>query len=524
MPIVQYGSINTTALVVPDLYIQVVPPPLAINGVPSNVLGIVGTSNWGPVGVPTVVGSPSQYQQSFGPVQNRVNDLGTAVAIASLQGASNFVCVRVTDGTDAKASLELGTTDILLTAIYSGSLGNSISVSVVAAPATGFYTFTIGLAATGQVQSFTVGGSGNQLWVNLANAINNGIPGTLIGASSLVTAVAGAGTTAPTVGTSNLTGGTDGVTTITTAVMLGSDTAPRKGMYALRGQHCSVAMLADLSDVTSFTTQEAFGLSEGVYMVGTMPAATGTPSAAITSQQSSLLGAGASSYSMKVMFGDWVYWLDLTNGVTRLVSPQSFVAGLLSNLSPNQSSCNKQLFGVVGTQQSGLPGTTQSQTYTEADLQVIFGSGSAPSFDVIMNPIPAGSQWGVRGGYNTSANAATNDDSYTRMTNYIATTLNAGMGQFIGQPDTPSLLLSITSVLTNYLNGLLQQGLLAMVYGSNGNAQLPFSVVCNASDNPQNRTALGYVQANVQVTYEGITKFLLVNLQGGATVVVSSPA
>ena len=42
MPIVQQGSINTTALVVPDLYVQIVPPQnLVLNGVPTNVVGIV---------------------------------------------------------------------------------------------------------------------------------------------------------------------------------------------------------------------------------------------------------------------------------------------------------------------------------------------------------------------------------------------------------------------------------------------------------------------------------------------------
>ena len=41
MPIVQQGSINTTALVVPDLYVQIVPPQnLILNGVPTNVVGV----------------------------------------------------------------------------------------------------------------------------------------------------------------------------------------------------------------------------------------------------------------------------------------------------------------------------------------------------------------------------------------------------------------------------------------------------------------------------------------------------
>lgn len=53
MPIVQQGSINTTALVVPDLYVQIVPPQnLVLNGVPTNILGVVGTASWGPVNQP----------------------------------------------------------------------------------------------------------------------------------------------------------------------------------------------------------------------------------------------------------------------------------------------------------------------------------------------------------------------------------------------------------------------------------------------------------------------------------------
>ena len=48
MPIVQQGSVNTTALVVPDLYVQIVPPQnLVLNGVPTNVVGVVGTASWG---------------------------------------------------------------------------------------------------------------------------------------------------------------------------------------------------------------------------------------------------------------------------------------------------------------------------------------------------------------------------------------------------------------------------------------------------------------------------------------------
>src|ERR1700678_893573 len=104
MPIVQQGTINTTALVVPDLYVQIVPPQnLVLNGVPTNVLGMVGTAPWGPVNEPVIVATMADYAGSFGSVIARQYDMGTQVATAVQQGAQNFRCVRVTDGTDIAA-------------------------------------------------------------------------------------------------------------------------------------------------------------------------------------------------------------------------------------------------------------------------------------------------------------------------------------------------------------------------------------------------------------------------------------
>ena len=104
MPIVQQGSINTTALVVPDLYVQIVPPQnLVLNGVPTNIVGVIGTASWGPVGHPVIVATMGDYARSFGPVIDRKYDMGTQVATAVQQGAQDFRCVRVADNTDTAA-------------------------------------------------------------------------------------------------------------------------------------------------------------------------------------------------------------------------------------------------------------------------------------------------------------------------------------------------------------------------------------------------------------------------------------
>ena len=120
MPIVQQGSINTTALVVPDLYVQIVPPQnLVLNGVPTNVVGVVGTASWGPVGQPVIVATMSDYAQTFGPIVARKYDMGTQVATAVQQGAQNFRCVRVTDGTDTAAQAAVAEHDVhLYGAVY----------------------------------------------------------------------------------------------------------------------------------------------------------------------------------------------------------------------------------------------------------------------------------------------------------------------------------------------------------------------------------------------------------------------
>src|SRR5271166_3068213 len=125
MPIVQQGDLNTTALVVPDLYVQIVPPQnLLLNGVPTDVVVVVGTAPWGPVGQPVIVATMSDYAYNFGPIVPRKHDMGTQVATAVQQGAANYRCVRATDGTDTAAAFEIPNTTFIFTAIHTGSLGN----------------------------------------------------------------------------------------------------------------------------------------------------------------------------------------------------------------------------------------------------------------------------------------------------------------------------------------------------------------------------------------------------------------
>ena len=76
-----------------------------------------------------------------------------------------------------------------------------------------------------------------------------------------------------TLGTTNP--GTDGAVSVSSIGLAGIDTPPRSGMYALRGQGCGIAVLADLDDPNYWTTQAQFGLEEGIYMILTGPPGSG---------------------------------------------------------------------------------------------------------------------------------------------------------------------------------------------------------------------------------------------------------
>ena len=500
MTIVQDGAVNTTSLQVPQLLVQIKPPHnYLINGVPTNVVGIVGTATWGPVNSPTIASGPADATLQFGALQARKYDLGTAVAAAAFQGANQFRLVRVTDGTDAAATATItcGSAGLATAIANAINQGNSAlrgpSQLVVASTSTTTLTLTAKYTGTlGNSLKALIGPGSAATTTKLVITLPGQLPETFdnLGAASTTAA------------TSTFASGTDGATTITAAVLIGQDTLPRKGMYALRGTGASVGVLADADDSTSWTAQVAYGLAEGTYMILTGPAGD-----SISNAVSTKATAGIDSYAAKMMFGDWVLINDTVNNQIRLVSPQGFIAGKLGALSPEQSTLNKQMFGIVGTQKSSA-----NQNYSEAELQVLAQAG----IDVITNPVPGGNYYGGRIGRNTSSNAVINGDNYTRMINYLSSTLNAGMGIFIGQLQKPKVRLQAKATIDNFLLALQSQDMIGNAEGTP-----PFSTVLDITNNPPNRVALGYMVADVKVQLYSVIFYFIINLEAGQSVQVT---
>lgn len=562
----------------PGLYVNVIPPQQNfLSPAETDILGIVGSATWGPVDAPTNVGSLADFVTKFGKPQNRKYDLGTPVWAAGMQGAQNMRCVRVTDGMDTAASAFLGmnatptkvggggngfaandtvtfangavlTVDTVTsgaittfhlttqpTATTSGTLSQT-ATSGVGTGATFSFTYVEGATVTSKwsgsgangdtaaispgsqtgTWKVTVYHSGNPtevydnigfgltanaLWIAIAAAINSGTA--LRGPSNLIVATAGTSTATPSAQTAALTGGTDGASGVTATMLVGTDTSPRTGMYALRKQGCSVGLLSDCDTSSTWPSQVAFGVSEGIYMVGVTPQGD-TISNAVTTKSS----GGIDSYAFKLLFGDWVYFLDTINGLTRLISPQGFVAGWIAANGPQFSSLNKPLQGIVGTQKS-----VTNTLYMDDDLISLNQAG----FDVITNPSPGGPYFSCRLGHNTSSNPLIRGDNYPRMTNFIAASIDQGLGGFIGQLQSPTEQAEAKATLDAFFFDLWDQG----VIGTSNPQQVPWAVSIG-----ENQTLItsGDQIANVEVAYLSVIERFIVNVQGGQSVAEVLPS
>lgn len=508
MPIVRQGELNQTALVVADVYTTIVSPQVRLlNGVPTDGLAVVGSAPWGAVNRPTIVGSYSQYTQSFGGLRDRKHDAGTVVAMAVRQGAQNFTVVRVTDGTDLRATAvapAAPASDVgAFYGKFSGSFGNGIRVQILKGARPGIWRAIV--TAPGLYpESFNdlpeVG-----FWAALEAAINLGTD--IRGPSSLVTYAHGGATSAPAAAVYALAGGTDGADGVDATKLLGSDGAVRTGVYSLRGSRAAILVVADLDTVEDWPELEAFTKGAGIYGVVAFPSGTSIQDAIDAKQ-----GVGTYDWSVKVLHGDHLIIKDPVFGRLRTVNPAGIVAGRLANLSPEQSSLNKQLYGIVGSERTGLPGSETAAAYSHAELAQLALAG----IDVVCNPAPGGSYWACRNGLNASADPNVGGDNYTRMTHYISRTLNAAMGQFIGRVVGDDLLAEVTAVNVTFLSGMQEQKLLRPLLG-----QACFSVVCNGSNNSAERLAGGYLQCDVQVRYGPIVERFLLNIEAGQGVAIA---
>lgn len=423
-----------------------------------------------------------------------------ATTLASLMA---FLNVSV-DPNIIKATYALSGTTLQLTANINQVVGTAGNALTLAKSST---------AITLSGATFAGGtGTGNTFWQNLATAINNG--NAFRSPSSFVIASAGAGVAIPLLSVQyTMTGGTDGASGVTDATLVGQDIVPRKGMYVLRKSNVDCFTLCDIANISTYAACGAFALSETCFFH-----VAGFSGETIASALSTRINAGIDTPWVKYIIGDWAYWYDSYNGVTRLINPTAFSLGIYGNLSPQQSALNKPLQGITGTQRSVL-----GQSYSDAELQLINQGG----VDVILSPVssPGGYYFSFATGRNCSSNTAANGDEYTRMTNFlIRTSQSKAAGSFVGQLQSIQPNDQTRANAKSLFDGLSAQLASPQVgLGINGQGMIdrPWAVQCDLNNNPPNLQALGYLFLYWQVRYLNVIRYFVVKFQGGGNVTVN---
>jgi hypothetical protein len=450
----------------------------------------------------TIAGTPITFVASA-PTGNQVLIGATLAATLSnlltlLLSSADSGLVKMTYGLSGS---KLTITANQATAANSGTSGNALTLAKVSTAITVSGATLSGGAGTWQT-----------FWTNLANVINAG--NAFHGASAYVIATALTSTTPPVLSTPvTLSGGTDGASGVTDATLMGQDTVPRKGMYALRSSNCDCFTLCDMSTIANYAAIVSFALSE------TMLAVVASPSGdTIANALATRVNAGVDSPWLWLILGDWPTFYDSYNGVSRLINPSAFGIGICGNLSPQQSPLNKPLQGISSTQR-----TTLGQTYSDAELSIINTGG----IDTILGPntSPGGYYYSFATGRNASSNTAANGVEYTRMTNFlIRASQSKAAGSFVGQLQSIQPNDQTRANAKSLFDGFSAQLASPQVgLGINGQGMIdtPWLVQCDLQNNPPNLQALGYLFLYWQVRYLNVIRYFVVKFQGGGNVTVN---
>ena len=424
---------------------------------------------------------------------------GTAavVAVASVTAGAITGITLVSGGsyTANSATFTQGAT----TGVGSGATFNTglFGVNTVIPTTAGAYTaLPSSPVAQGSTTGSGTGATFTVLWGLLSVAVTAG--GTGYDSTSIFSVTGGGGTGgaagalvigaagAPNLTTYTLSGGTDGYNGVVGTTLLA-------GMSALINTNVSLFALIDCSDSTTFSNQVAFAQTNASIAILTGPSGQSVAQA-ITAIQ----GAAINSTSFVYLVGDYVSYLDTyNNNIVRLITQQSYYAGLMGNLSPEQDPLNKQVFGLLGTQSSA-----QNFIYPDAQVILMMESG----IDVIAYPSPGGNYFSCQTGKAGSTDLSINDVYIQRMANYLALSLSKSgvLGAYIGQLQTQSARASARNSISSFLQNLV------------GTQQIEaFSVLLDDSNNPIDRVRLGFMTANVSVQLFTAIIVFVINLDVG---------
>ncbi len=510
----------------------VAPPPPIPTGPATGLIAIIGAANYGPVNTPTYFNDPSSLFNAFG----NGTTLGYSLVDEALQAMPEcqlFVGVRVTDGTDTSAVINI--TDgsagnvIVLTAKYTGTYQNAATalVSLVSGTSSVKPVYNITISSPGvSAEVFTniIGYSSSAysaatFQANALAAINGTLanqPGSL-----RWTATAGASTIAPTTGTSfTASGGTNGTTSLTATTCIGTDgITGRTGLYTLRGivQGAQV-FIAQNTTATTGATLVSFASSENCSALIAFPSLTATNTEISTRATNNLIAPNL------FLASDWTWAYDQVSQTTFLHSPIGPTAAIIAAQPPWMYPGGKPAgaqgkLGIISTDRNGNPNTNPPSGSSPISVAEAGQRQQAGILYLTNNP----NLYFQNAGYGLPHGMASDGKtliSDTRMTQSIAVGIQSVLGNYVG---------SMIAIVNGKLiivgpNGgpANPQGAINAYLSSMTSGRTPqiaaFSNTLSAQNNSVVSVQQGFLIANIFVQTLSAAKFILAFTQVGNTV------
>ena len=487
-----------------DVYVLEVASPPTIQGVQVGIVGLVGLFQ---MGLPGAVYSISDYPTAVRKLGPSSASVGGPMAIQNLlrQNCGNIQVVPVFGAGAAAAAVTLydaqatpGTLGTLTAAQANpqsgvmqqllGNYPNNWTVSVTL-PSTPNGTFNLTITAGSIVENYVAVTPAN--WASKVNAAS---------AVAIVTQPATPSTNTAAAGNFAFTGGTTGTltagsatdTAIIGSVGSGGTTTGIATLATLPQNAINIVLAAEYSSATVNAALASLANTNDCIAVVCAPSGQ-------TVSQTQVLAA--SVVQDNVCYADgWTTCYDADQGINRTCAPTALIAGMASQLPPQNSWGNQS---ISGTQGLVVP-------RSRADMTTLQQSNVL----CLCNQIP-------RGGFGTRSGIASNgSDLYVRRMRYFLefSILNA-MGWAVDALQTQSatdlLRQQVVQVIGTFLTNLA---------ASNPPAIANYQVTCNTAINTPTSIAAGQLNVSVVVQLLAAAKqiFISANISPSAQIVSSN--
>lgn len=467
----------------PDVSLREATPAPSIKAAAIGVIGAVGQASRGPVGVPTRVGSFTEWIRKFGDYNSSQLGEGYMYMYNLFRAGANQVdFVRVTDGNHTQATASVSGTMWRLTT--PGSWGNSVTLTVTASTIAGYVNlrFANGNAEVYEYNAVTFTDSADPNYVQ--TIVNNAAQSDDF--VEIVTLVA----SNPPAATYTFTGGSNGTVqgaSLTDSAYTGTNSSSGlTGLVALEAdEDVEIIVCARASDTVSTSLKTHVSLSTVTPRMAVCAPASGTTVSTLVTTMASF-----NTDRCQVTY-PWVQIVNPQNNRKEYHNPTAFYAGVLAGLSYHISPSRQVVNGVIGTERA----------LTRSDVDTLSNSRVSPI------TLLAGAGFVIRNGNTASNNPALRNVTRRRAVNFFGKTFEAGLQPFVSKPHTPGLQIDVVNALSNILQNEANAGKIGNVTGGR-----PFAVKCDSENNPLSVIQQNQMMVDIQISLWSPADFINVTL------------